>query len=174
MRIVWNNDRFEAELTPGESWRPDKDSVQHAGFKTEGPPTWTWFTTKASVLNKLRENKPLSGLIITEVALQKYKTQNEVELKKEQLRKQWQTAKKQAQKQSKDPDISGMVDLIIPEKGYIGAEDFPPLEIKLTAFPKSDTISSDYCFICGDPVYFYEKLLPTAICIFCEKELDKN
>jgi hypothetical protein len=173
MRIIWNEDekKFQAELTPGDFWREEMELVKSVGFKTSGPPAWTWCTPKASVLNKLRDNKPKSGLFLTEVALEKYKSFSEKEEKNEAVKKAFLEAKKAAKKVSLDPSIKyeGMVELVIPEKGYIGAEDLPPMPPWVNPRKEILTPCSGICMICESPVYFYEK---DTICLWCEKELD--
>lgn len=173
MRIIWDefNNRFTAELSPGENWREDMEAAKLSGFRTTGPPDWPWYASKASVLNKLRENKPKSGLVLTEVAFQKYKLINDKEQTKLSLRKEFKQAQKKAKKESKDPEISGLRDFIVPEKGYIDSTDLPPLVSTWTfpVFPKPDV----YCFVCEAPLYLPFPDYPD-ICLWCEKiKLDK-
>ena len=168
MRIVWDDqdNRFLAELTPGEQWRDDKDSIQAAGFQTDGPPSWIWFTRKASVLIKLRDSKPKTGITLTEVALEYFKQLHQKEEQKSALKKQFKDAQKKAKKESKDPEISGLVELVIPEKGYIDASDLAPIESKWKSpmFSKPDV----FCIVCGDPLYLPFPDYPD-ICIWCDK-----
>ena len=174
MRITWDEqqNRFHAELTPGDKWREDMECVKTAGFRTDGPPSWQWHTQKASVLNKLRAHKPSSGLTLTELALQHYQTINKKEEDKTALKKQFLEASKKAKKESKDPEISGLVELIIPEgKMWISAEDLPVLETKSKWSFTPPTPPEERCMVCEDPIYFYEK---ENICLFCEIELDKK
>ena len=149
MRIIWNDQdkSFQAELTPGDLWRGDMEAAKAAGFRTAGPPSWTWSTQKASVLNKLRDHKPESGLTLTEVALSHYKQINEREEKKAALKKQFQELQKKAKKESKE----GLVEVIIPEKGYISREDLEPRPDLHT--PRVFAKPEIYCVVCGEPLY---------------------
>jgi len=172
MRITWDEqqNRFHAELTPGDKWREDMEAAKAAGFKTDGPPSWQWHTQKASVLNKLRAHKPSSGLTLTELALQHYQTINKKDEEKAALKKQFVEANKKAQKESKDPEISGLVELVIPEgKIWISAEDLPPLISRPRTFIR--TKPDERCMVCEDPIYFYES---KNICLHCELELDNK
>jgi hypothetical protein len=169
LRIIWDDQesRFLAELTPGEQWRDDKDSIQAAGFQTDGPPDWRWYTKKASTLNKLRENKPKSGLVLTEVALSHYQALNQKEEQKAALKKQFKTAQKQAKKTEKlpEPDVYfdteiGVMCLVVQPKV---SEFTQPI-----IHGKSDTI----CIACGDPLY--PPWDYPDICVWCDKiKLDK-
>jgi hypothetical protein len=146
------------------------EAAKAAGFKTDGPPSWLWHTSKAAVLNKLRAHKPSSGLTMTELALQKYQPLNQQEEQKAALKKQFKDAQKKAQKESKDPEISGLVELVIPEgKLWISAEDLPPIESKWSYTPP--TPPEERCMVCEDPLYLYDY---ENICLFCKKELDNN
>jgi hypothetical protein len=152
-------------LTAGDEWRNDLEATKAAGFKTTGQPQWYWYARKASCLNTLRENKPKSGLTITETALEKYKSLNEQEQQKVQLKKQYQKLKRAAQKQSLDTSISGMVELVIPDKGYLVASDYPKSDW-VPKFELAPMESIDRCLICDDPLAFFEK----TVCLWCEKE----
>lgn len=171
MRIVWNETEkyFQAELIPGELWRDDKDSIQAVGFQTDGPPSWTWFTRKASVLNKLRDTPPQSGLAITEVALQRYNFLDQQERNKLELKKTYDKAKRAARKQSPDSEISGLHELVIPAKGYIDASDLPPI-VSTWAFVRPEPPDA-CCIVCGDPLYWFPDY--PDICMWCDK-IDKN
>jgi hypothetical protein len=171
VRIIWNTETkaFQAVLTAGEQWQSDLEAVKLAGFKTTGPPAWQWYTTKPSVLNKLRDNKPKSGLTLTEVALEQYKPLNEKEQQVLALKKQFQKEKKAAEKQSLDSSISGMVEVVIPDKGYIDASDLPASGWK-HKFDITPMHSIDKCIICEDPLAFYEQ----TICLWCGKEQNER
>ena len=167
MRIIWDDqeNRFLAEFTPGEQWRQDMEAVKAAGFRTTGPSAWQWYAGTVETLENIRKNPPKSGLLITEQALEKYKPLLEKFQQKQELRKQFKQAQKTAKKQSKDPEISGLTELVIPEKGYIDASDLPPFESKWVPwyFPKPDV----YCFICEDPLYLPFPDYPD-VCIWCK------
>ena len=176
MRIIWSDieQAFQAELTPGDQWRADMEAAKDAGFKTQGPPQWTWQTQKASVLNKLRKNRPASGLTLTEVALQHYKSISEKEEKKAEIKKAFETAKKAADKVSDDPKISGLTPMLIPAgKDWISKEDLPPFIPKVKPFIFGP-LPNLTCFICEDLVYFYERTYPTPVCLWCELENEKK
>lgn len=169
MRILWNEQEnwFQAELGLREFWRDDMELVKHVGFKTTGSPSWIWHTSKASILNKLRDGSPKSGLTITELALEKYKTLNEQETKQSDLKKEFLKQRKTAAlnradkwPEYLDPD-TGIMCKVVPEaeKKYVPEYILPPLP----------DLS---CFMCGSPLYLYD--LPD-ICIWCDKiKLDKN
>jgi predicted type IV restriction endonuclease len=167
MRIIWNNDRFEAEFS---EFKTDLESVKSAGFRTDGPPQWTWHTTRVQCLNYLRKNRPQSGLIITEVALQKFNKLNEAAEQKAALKKQFKDANKKAKKESKDPTVSGLTELVIPEgKIWISVEDLPPGKPFEWGFVRPNP-PEDRCMICEEPIYMYEHL----VCLWCEKESENN
>lgn len=164
MRITWTNNRFEAELTPGELWRDDKDAIQNAGFRTDGPPDWTWFTQKASTLNKLRDNKPKSGLSITELALEKYQSLNKQDEEKAALKKQFEQAKKQAAKSVEDTNEYYVDD----STGITCIKVKPGNKLQYTKYVPP-AVPEERCMICDDPIYFFES---ENICLSCEKDLD--
>lgn len=173
MRIVWSDAEqyFQAELTPGDFWRSDMETVKEAGFKTTGEPSWIWHASKAAVLNKLRKNRPESGLVLTEVALEKYKLLNQREEEKAAVKKQFEVAKKAAKKESKDPEISGLTELIIPEgKFWISQEDLPRWEPKCLVSKVTPMPFTDRCLICDDSLAFYED---RNVCMWCSKEIMK-
>lgn len=171
MRIIWNDqdNRFLAELTPGEQWREDMEAAKSAGFKTTGPPSWQWYASKAATLNKLRENRPKSGLVLTEVALQKYQQLNQKEEQKLALKKQFKTAQKEAKKQEKLPEVETYFDA---EIGVICLV-VKPLS---SAFTMSKTVHeapNAICITCGDPLYAPWDY--PDICLWCDKiKLDKK
>jgi len=63
--------------------------------------------------------------------------------------------------------------IVIPEKGYIDASDLSPRPPSPRQYvPPSPPETK--CFICQDPVYFYEKQDPPT-CFWCEiKVLDSE
>lgn len=165
MRIVWNDQEeyFQIEFSQGEFWAEDQDKTKAAGCKTTGPPSWTWYTSKASVLNKLRSLNPKSGITATEVSMSKYKALDEAEKKKKELRKQFKGAKKAAKKTEVIPEQetyldedTGIVCILVPTAKSVYRNTFirpePPVE---------------KCLICDEPIYFYEHL----VCLFCENEI---
>jgi hypothetical protein len=167
MRILWNENGFQAEFSQGAYWQEDLDLAKSAGFRTAGPPEWVWSTQKASVLNTLRELKPKSGLTLTELALEKYKVINERERQKAELKKQYETARKAVKKAAVACDPTTEYDFT--EKGYKDAQDFPPTNFRWDFKPPASP--KNVCLICDEPVWFYEK---DNICLHCEIELDKT
>lgn len=168
MRVIWNSEeqKFQAEFAQ-EHWRGDMEAAKAAGFRTSGPPAWLWTTSKASVLNKLRKNRPASGLTLTEVALEKFKFRDKQDTQKAELKKAFKVASKASKKVSLDPRISGLTQMKVPAKGYITAEDLPPYTPIYKGFvPPAPP--DELCLICDEPIYFYEHL----VCLFCEKESD--
>jgi hypothetical protein len=166
MRIVWDevNSRFLAELTPGEQWSSDLESIKIAGFKTDGPPQWQWYTIKALTLNKLRDARPKSGITLTELALEKYKIINQREEEKAALKKQLKKAQTKAKRESRDPTVLDLI--VLPEKGYVDVSDLPALEKQWIppVFLKPDI----YCIVCEDPLYLPFPDYPD-ICLWCSK-----
>lgn len=163
MRIIWNEQEnwFQAEIAlTSEHWRDDVDAAKAAHFTTTGPPQWLWHTNKISVLESLRKSQPKSGLTITEQALENYvRLKQQSDLKKN-LKKDFEKAKKLA---AQDID-SNWKDFIDPDTGIV----FKQVSIPETKFvwkytpPKPPEI---YCFMCGDPLYYYEA---PDVCLFCE------
>jgi hypothetical protein len=166
MRILWNENKFQAEFSQ-TNWQEDLDAAKSAGFRTAGPPEWVWSTQKASVLNTLKELKPKSGLTLTELALENYKVIDEREKKKEEVKKQYQKAKKAAKKTEIACDPA--TEYNFTEKGYVDAKDFPLTNFKWDYKPPA--LPKESCIVCEAPLYFYER---DDICLFCEKELDNE
>lgn len=172
MRIYWHEEKkvFAVEF---HDFQSDLDAVKSAGFRTFGPPEWIWYAPPPGVnpLNRLRENKPASGLTLTEVAFNKYKTASEKLEQKTALKKQFQDAQKKAKKESKDPEISGLTEIVIPEKGYINQSDLPPFKStwKPFVFPKPDSV----CVVCGDYLYLPLPDYPD-ICSWCDIQQKKH
>jgi len=166
VRIVWddNENRFLAELTPGEQWRDDMEAVKSAGFRTTGPPDWQWYAGTIETLENIRKHPPKSGLLITEQALQKYKPLLEKFQQKQELRKQFKRAQKIAKKSEK---------LSEPEM-FFGAElGIMCLVVKptQTAFVSTFTRPEppkDRCLLCDEPLYW--PLDGPTFCAWCEIE----
>jgi hypothetical protein len=168
MRIIWNNQEqwFQAELGLNEFWKQDMELVRSIGFKSTGPPQWIWHTSKASLLNKLRDLKPKSGLTITETALEKYKFINEQEQKKQELKKLYEKAKEQA---AEEINSANWKDYIDAETGIV-CKQVEPLDTKFVPKYVIAAPPEIYCFICGDRLYMYE--LPD-ICMYCDETENK-
>jgi hypothetical protein len=147
MIICWNNNRFEAQFT---DFQNDLDSVKTAGFRTSGPPDWMWFAPAPGIkaLDRLRKSQPKSGLEITELALQHYKSITEKFKQKEDLRKQFKQAQKQAKKEQlilEDTYLdleTGITCLIVkPIKSEFVSEYVRPID------------PEERCLLCDVPLY---------------------
>jgi hypothetical protein len=184
MKIVLNTalNRFEALLSM--DFQGDLAAVKTAGFKTDGPPTWSWWCVKVAALNKLRENRPNSGLEITNEAYDHYTRLMEMERQNAEARKlfapiaeEQKKAKKQRRReQQKEQNYTT---LVIPEKpgedfDYIGKEDLPPQSLVVRDAYKRPTHPGPWCSYCGSPVYPYEKTDPIPTCLWCEKGLTRE
>ncbi len=192
MRITWNQNenRFEAEFAKGDAWDGDKDSASGAGFRTDGPPAWTWYATKASVLTKLKENRPVSGLTVTREALDAYNRLLEVERKNEELRKYVKEQKKQYKKtvekarieadsqgEEVEPEYEPSHYYAMPEywkgKQEITRADLPADVVarldKHESVPQRRAEPTATCVMCTAPIYFYEKQDPPT-CLWCETQ----
>jgi hypothetical protein len=167
MRVVWDSNefRFLAELTPGDLWREDMEAVKAAGFKTTGPPSWEWYCFKASCLNKLRKNKPKSGVVLTELAFEKYKQINQREEQKAALKKEFEKAKKEAKKSEKSAACDTYVDPLWGPCIVVKPADKPFANLFVPPAPPKEL-----CMICDEPIYFYEHL----VCLWCEKEVENS
>ena len=160
MRILWSDSEnvFVAEFS--SDFPGDLDSVKTAGFRTNGPPNWLWYAPSSGVkaLDYLREHKPNSGLVITEQALEKYNFLKKQFEKKRELKKIFEQGKREASKTSFEKTFidseSGIKCLVVESK----VQDFVPSFVR----PKSP---EDICFMCGEPVYFYEY---PDICLSCK------
>lgn len=172
MNIRWNADerRFEAEFS--SDFNGDLSALKTAGFRTDGPPTWVWHTQKIAVLNKLRENRPASGLTITPEALEIYKPLALQEEKNAIVRKELAKAKKEAKKErnQNEQEAAGQNVFagLTEEKWWIGAEDLPPWVPLTHASVIISDDSNPKCIHCKQPVAFYEKQDPPT-CLWCEK-----
>lgn len=178
MNIVYNSayGRFEAQFSV--DFNGDLAAVKAAGFKTDGPPGWVWWTVKLASLNKLRENKPISGLSINESAFQQYTHLSAMEAKNEEARAKFAPIKDEqnkAKKQRKREEIveRNYTKTAIPHKpeelyDFIGAEDLLPMESKWAA-PERPPWTGSVCVCCQQPVYFYELQDPLT-CLWCETQ----
>lgn len=165
MNLRWNSvqRRFEAEFS--SDFNGDLAAVKAAGFKTDGAPLWTWHTSKAGPLTKLRTLRP--GLLtISPEARAQYTPMAAMEEKNAEIKAE---ARKHDKVRKKKQKVVEQVEYAfdIPEKGYLDVEDLPPMPPFVHTFvppPPPDT----KCIICGAPVYFYEKQDPLT-CLYCEK-----
>jgi len=164
MRIIWNNENnwFQAELSLNENWRDDMELVRSLGFKTTGPPSWIWHTSQISLLEKLRDRRPKSGLTITEVALEKYKFLKEQSSKKQELKKLFIKDKKASETTAADKKCKEYED---PRTGIVCVY-VPTATEKFNWKYTPPAPPTNYCFMCGDFVYDYEG---TDLCLWCSK-----
>ena len=172
MRILWNSTQnvFQAEFSA--DFQGDLDAAKAAGFRTFGAPEWIWYAPPPGIkaLNRLKDNKPKSGLTITEAALEKYKTLSVKYEKKEEIKKALKDARKAAKKEE-----CSLPWFDIPEKGYIDASDLPPMPPFVHTYVRPN-YPHEFCFICGCevPICSLYKTEPLAICLWCEKEMDEK
>lgn len=167
MNLRWNSEqyRFEAEFSP--DFQGDLAAVKAAGFKTTGAPSWVWHTYKAASLNKLRENRPTSGLTISPEARANFTRLWTVEERNAKVKAELAEHKKQLKKTLRIQEQEGNA-VPIPEKGWVGKEDLPvKLAITLSIKP-SPPLAGPKCIVCGDVVAFYEVQNPPT-CLWCEK-----
>lgn len=156
MQIVYANGRFEARFS--QDFQGDLDTVKAAGFKPDtSSGAWVWHTAKIPVLEKLRKHRPDSGIAIDDATFQKYKELKEQFDKNEEIKKAAKKLEKERKAEEKEPAV--------PEgKMYITKEDLPPMPPSINPFIRPEP-PKERCFICGEPLYFYE--LPD-VCLWCE------
>lgn len=188
MRIIWNQKEgsFDLEFDKN-NWASDLEYAKAAKFKTTGPPDWTWYAVKTTPLSCLRENRPPSGLIITEEALAKYNEKKAEEDKTAAIVKEFKDTKarlegkptedEKAEKRKKQEEAriaSGKPKKVKQARG--GSARSPRDE----STPRVDTPIFKYvpppppetkCIYCLFPVYSYEKLEPLPVCLWCEKTI---
>jgi hypothetical protein len=184
MRIIWNiaSNCFQAELTPGALWQKDLEAIKSAGFRTTGPPDWIWQAPSVRAVMRLRANKPESGLSISPEALAKYTPQAEQEEKNEAVKKQFAEGRKAVKKEQKKKEIEVEVqaaayELMLSEKGYKDASDYPPyVSIAKPFIPLDNNREYKLCSNCGDEVetfLYAETETEPQYCLWCQKVLDK-
>ena len=171
MNIVWNEiDRvFVAEFSA--DFAGDLEAVKNAGFKPLGvPPPWIWHAPSPGIraLNRLRQNRPASGLTISTEALAIYTPLAQIEAKNEEVRAALAAAKKLAKKEQKKREESAP-QASLPDGRWwtVGPEDLPP-----STYQPENKIVIDpnlpLCHICTQAIYFYELQNPPT-CLWCEK-----
>lgn len=165
MKLKWNpvDYCFEAEF---HDFHADLQAVKSAGFKTTGAPDWVWYTPKTGPLDKLRKNRPASGLTILEDALAQYNRIKAEETTKAALLAELKAAKKLVKR---DDPVGA-----IPDGQEFGYNDVPGAEdkmIRIGYIPPAWT--GPVCIICKDPVRFYELQEPPT-CLSCEVALDNQ
>jgi hypothetical protein len=170
MNIVWDSSarEFVAEF---DDFHGDLEAVKAAGFRTTGPPEWRWHAPSPGIkaLNRLRQNRPASGLTISPEALEVYKPLAEIEAKNDAVRKQLAEQKKKVKKEQRE---SAKCDWLPVGKEYLEASDLPPMPpMERTYVPPPPPDLK--CRECNQPIYMYEQQNP-PLCLWCEKELDNG
>lgn len=169
MNLNWNTTlrRFEVQF---HDFNDEQPRVKAAGFKTDGPPAWAWYSFKSEPLTKLRENRPAT-LTISPEARVEYTRLKEVEDRnaatkallaehKKALKKKLKTDKQDAMKPDEYFDeVLQAVCLKVPPKDTCTEKPF------VRPTPPETT-----CFICGEPVYWYEFAEgQKPACLYCQK-----
>jgi hypothetical protein len=181
MLITYNptEHRFELVLQSGPAWQAEMQLAQKAGFKCDGPPSWTWATMKALTVAKLKENRP-AILEITPQALEEFNKLISQEQENQKIVDQVKELKKEQRKKEKKAErieeLTASIPAYFQGKGEIGREDLPREFIervnkKEIVLDKSNPPDLR-CLYCNEFVYFYERQEP-ATCIHCEAEYDK-
>ena len=173
MNLRWNPGlrRFEAEFATDQfgqmvDFQNDLDAVKTAGFKTDGPPAWLWWTQKSEVLQALRtKHRPPSGLTITPEALAVFGPMLEMGEKNQAIKKELAKARKEVRKQAAPKWMP-------PGKDCLERSDLPPRPPYVSPYPKTPKPDLK-CRICGDCLYLPDNI-EDKICLFCEIELDKS
>lgn len=178
MNLVYNSTARRFEAVFEGNFQDDLAAVKGAGFKPDtSTGAWVWHTNKIPNLNRLRENKPKSGLTIDVAALDVYKQQADAWAQQEVVRKQLAEFRKKAKKAFKEaqqtantPKSEGdcPMDGSLPPCLFEGKEWKPPAYTKFIP----PVHEGPFCINCKQPVYFYEIQKPFAICIWCEKALN--
>lgn len=172
MNLRWNGAfrRFEAEFTA--DFQGDLTAVKAAGFKPDtSSGSWVWWTQKAKVLTKLRENKPASGLTITPEARAEYTPLAALEAKNAEIKAEVakiDKERKKTQKLEKQEVMAATRPMKMCDLGFmcISREDLPASCTPAPTYtpPQPPNLK---CIICETPVYFYEHQDPPA-CLWCE------
>ena len=190
MRIIWNQneERFEAQFGSGDEWQRDQSAASASGFHTDGPPAWTWYSGKASSLDRLKKQIP-SGIVVTRPALDAYNRLHAAEQKNEELKtwakeqkkklkKEQEHEKIEAQREAEgdekcEPEYEARVYREIPEywkgKQEITLADLPAdilaRFVQRESIPQRRAEPIGVCTICGDNLYYPEEPLK---CWWCE------
>jgi len=178
MNISWHPIErvFLAEFS--QDFAGDLDAVKAAGFRPLGvPPPWIWHAPNIKALNKLRLNRPASGLTITTEALEVYKPLAEAEAKNDAVKQQLAEEKKKLKKKLKaDLQEQEPTDSIMKmcELGFmcISREDLPPAPPFVPSYITSKIKPIGVCRVCNDPTYGWPDL--GDICLWCEGQLVEN
>lgn len=188
MQISWNSQHFVFELTfDKDNFKNCLDCAKAAKFKTTGAPQWIWYTDKVKNVKLLRENKPTSGLTITPDARAQFELQCVEDDKKEAVMKYARDVKARlAGKPTEDEraakrkereaaraakGLGPVVRKVKQAKGGAHVKvdiQYDALKHVPFVLPQPPQIQ---CIYCQAPVYFYEKLEPLPVCIWCEKTI---
>lgn len=182
MNLKWNLDlhRWEAEF--GTDFRTEQPLVKAAGFKTDGPPTWVWYSIKAAPLTKLRETKgPSVILTISSEARAEYIRLKELEDRnaatKALLSEHTKTLKKKLNNDKKEKTAQSIsASYFDVEKGvWVDPPPPPPCPTNQPAPPAfvRPLPPPERCIICQDPLYSYEYDVVLA-CLWCQKSVLDN
>jgi hypothetical protein len=154
MRIIWNSKDNQFELQFDSNYfRDDLDAAKAAGFRTTGPPSWIWYTTRLKCLKYLQKHQPASGIKIAQDALAKFSQLVTEGKEKQALLKDAKKRQKAIRPQFKQSE---------PEQRY--EVPFKPFEP-----PSPPDVRCTFCF---QPVYdMLEQIEPVPVCMWCEKTI---
>ena len=169
MNLNWNPTlrRFEVQF---HDFNDEQPRAKAAGFKTDGPPAWLWYSHKAAPLTKLRENRPAT-LTISPEARTEYTKLKEVEDRNAATKALMAEHKKALKKKLKTDKQDSMK----PDEYFDEGLQCVCLKVEPKPFESTNPFvkpapPETTCFICGTPVYFYEhgkEQKPS--CLFCQK-----
>lgn len=168
MNLNWNTElrRFEVQF---HDFQDEQPRVKAAGFKTDGPPAWIWYSFKSEPLTKLRENRPAT-LTISPEARAEYAKLKEVEDRNAAVKAQLAEHKKALKKKLKaDKQDAMQPDEYLDDAGFVCLKVAPGLPFT-SQMPPPPPHPETTCFICGNPVYWYEygeSQKPS--CLYCQK-----
>lgn len=163
MRITWNSIESVFVADFSSDFSGDLDAVKTAGFRTYGAPHWVWYAPSPGIkaLERLKKSPPKSGLLITELALEKYKLLKQQYDKKVELKKEFQKMRTAAQREqegskTKEYEKDGFVSFVVEQKDT----NFVNSYVKSAPGP-------DYCFVCGESTYLPEQ---SDLCLWCSEK----
>ena len=155
MNLNWNPGlrRFEVQF---QDFQDEQPRVKAAGFRTDGPPSWQWYSIKLEPLTKLRENRPTT-LTISPEARTEYARLKEVEDRNAATKALLVQHKKELKKKLK----LDKQDSMRPDEYFDELLQCVCLKVEAKPFESTNPFikpppPETACFICGTPVYFYE------------------
>ncbi len=160
MNLRYANSRFEAELSP--DLNGDMYALSQAGFKRD---QGIWHTIKVPVLEKLRQNRPASGITIDPDALEIFKLWQEAAVKNAEVKAAARKLEKERKKAREQEAKEETTHEVFGDKEFITAADLSPQPPQVKPYIPPP-LPEARCFVCDSPLYFYE--LPD-ICIWCSK-----